>query len=354
MDNKGITGIMSATPLRRIDHSSDACFAKERFCMGSKLIGLTEAAALVPDGATVSFGGFTTQRHPMAFVYELIRRKRRDLYLFGHSPGGDWDILIGAGCVKRVELAYEADEAFNTVGPRWRLAVQRGEIEWEDYSNFSMVARFTAGAMGIPFMPVRSLLGSDVLERQALSEAQRASDPRTSPRKLSVMESPFDPKDLVVLVPAIHTEFSVIHVQKAAANGLVRIEGQSFADVQQALCADTVIVTAEEIVEEEALRREPERNQIPYFAVTHVCHVPNGAHPYAVFNCYDYDPLQLKRYHESAEKEEAFQRYLSEFVTGVRTHAEYLEAVGGAERLESLRADPAYGYRPDLKRRRLE
>jgi glutaconate CoA-transferase subunit A len=321
--------------------------------MASKLIGLAEAVALVPDGATVSFGGFTTQRHPMAFVYELIRRKRRNLYLFGHSPGGDWDILIGAGCVKRVELAYEADEAFNTIGPRWRLAVQNGAIEWEDYSNFSMVARFTAGAMGIPFMPVRSLLGSDVLERQALTDAQRSADPRTSPRKLHVMESPFHTGDRVVLVPAIHTEFCVIHVQKATANGLVRIEGQSFADVQQALCAETVIVSAEQIVEEEELRREPERNQIPYFAVTHVCHVPYGAHPYAVFNVYDYDPLQLKRYHESAESDAGFGEYLAEFVTGVNSHEEYLQAVGGKARLESLRADPEYGYRPDLKRRRI-
>src|SRR5512143_3308007 len=158
--------------------------------MAEKLLSLPAAAALVPDGATVSFGGFTTQRHPMAFVYELIRLRRRNLYLFGHSPGGDWDVLIGAGCVRRVELAYEADEAFNTVGPRWRLAVQRGEIEWEDYSNFAMVARFTAGAMGIPFMPIRSLLGSDVLQRQTLSQEQRAADPRSASKKLHVLESP--------------------------------------------------------------------------------------------------------------------------------------------------------------------
>ncbi|HUI70708.1 MAG TPA: CoA-transferase [Spirochaetia bacterium] len=319
----------------------------------SKIIGLAEAASLVPDGATISFGGFTTQRHPMAFVRELIRRKRRNLYLFGHSPGGDWDILIGAGCVKRVELAYEADEAFNTIGPRWRLAVQNGAIEWEDYSNFAMVARFTAGAMGIPFMPIRSLLGSDVLARQALSAAQRSSDPRSSPQKLHVMVSPFDPDDRVVLVPAIHTDFCVIHVQKAAQNGIVRIEGQSFADVQQALCAETVIATAEEIVDEQALRQEPERNLIPYFAVKHVCHVPHGAHPYAVFNCYDYDPRHLERYHDSAQTDETFQRYLAEFVYGVKNHVEYLEAVGGAARLEGLRANPGYGYRPDLKRRRM-
>jgi glutaconate CoA-transferase subunit A len=322
--------------------------------MANKIVGLAEAAALVPDGATLSFGGFTTQRHPMAFVYELIRLRRRNLYLFGHSPGGDWDVLIGAGCVKRVELAYEADEAFNTIGPRWRLAVQRSEIEWEDYSNFAMVARFTAGAMGIPFMPMRSLLGSDVLACQSLDYDQRAADARTSLKKLHVMQSPFDPDDRIVLVPAIHTEFAVLHVQKATPHGTIRIEGQTYADVQQALCADTVIVTAEEIVEEEVLRQEPERNLLPYFAVNTVCHAPFGAHPYAVFNCYDYDPRHLELYHTVAEDDDTFQQYLEKFVYGVVNHAEYLEAIGGATRLDSLRADPAYGYRPDLKRRRLD
>jgi glutaconate CoA-transferase subunit A len=319
--------------------------------MPGKLIGLQEAAALVPDGATLSTGGFTTQRHPMAFICELIRLKRRNLYLFGHSPGGDWDILIGAGCVKRVELAYEADEAFNTVGPRWRRAVERGEIEWEDYSNFSMVARFTAGAMGIPFMPVRSLLGSDVVRKETLTTDERAADPRTAAKKAHVMASPFNPADRVVLVPAIHTEFAVLHVQKATAGGTVRIEGQSYADIQQALCADTVIVTAEDIVDEDDLRRTPELNPIPFFVVKHVCHVPYGAHPYAVYNYYDYDPVQLKEYHESARDDAAYRAYLDKYVYGIRDHRAYLEAVGGPGRMRELKASPGYGYSPDLKRK---
>ncbi|MEI7556435.1 CoA-transferase [Candidatus Chlorohelix sp.] len=322
--------------------------------MSNKLIGLAEAAAMVPDGATISFGGFTTQRHPMAFIHELIRLRRRNLYLFGHSPGGDWDILIGAGCVKRVELAYEADEAFNTIGSRWRLAVERGQIEWEDYSNFAMVSRFTAGAMGIPFMPIRSLLGSDVLTKEVLTPEQRLADPRTASKKLEVMNSPFAPGEKVALVPAIHTEFAVIHVQKASINGVVRIEGQTFADVQQALCADTVIVTAEEIVDEDQLRQEPERNLLPYFAVKHVCHVPYGSHPYAVFKYYDYDPRQLKVYHDGSEDDATFQQYLDKYVYGVKNHAEYLQAIGGEERLSGLKADPVYGYSPNLKRRRLD
>lgn len=319
--------------------------------MTGKLIELAAAAAQIPDGATLSFGGFTTQRHPMALVYELIRLRRRNLYLFGHSPGGDWDILIGAGCVRRVELAYEADEAFNTIGPRWRHAVERGSIEWEDYSNFSMVSRFTAGAMGIPFMPIRSTLGSDVLLKQALTDDQRAADPRTSPHKMHLMESPFHPGDQVVLVPAIHTEFAVLHVQKASPDGIVRIEGQTFADAQQALCAEVVIVTAEEIVDSDDLRREPERNLIPHFAVTYVCHVPFGAHPYAVFNCYDYDPVQLQAYHDCAADDDSFADYLNTFVYGVQSHRQYLDRIGGRARLSSLLADPDYGYSPTMRRR---
>lgn len=322
--------------------------------MIGKLIELSKAAALIPDGATISFGGFTTQRHPMAFVYELIRLGRKNLYLFGHSPGGDWDILIGAGRVRRVELAYEADEAFGTVGPCWRRAVQSGRIEWEDYSNFTMVLRFAAGAMGIPFMPTRSLLGSDLLAQRSLTDEQRRADPRTSPLKFHVMDSPFAQADRVVLVPAIHTDFAVLHVQKATPSGIIRIEGQTFADVVQALCAQTVIVTAEEIVGDEELRREPERNPLPFFVVSHVCHVPFGAHPYAVFNFYDYDPRQLKTYHECASDDASFQGYLDRFVTGVQDHAAYLETIGGAERLDALKADPTLGYSPDLKRRRLD
>ena len=322
--------------------------------MPGKVIGLREAAALVPDGATLSLGGFTTQRHPMAFVYELIRLKRRDLYLFGHSPGGDWDILIGAGCVKRVEAAYVADEAFGTIGPRWRQVIQRGDIEWEDYSNFAMVSRFTAGAMGLPFMPTRSLLGSDVLAKDSLLPEQRAADPRTASKKAHVMASPFDPDDQVVLLPAIHTDFTVLHVQKATPSGVIRIEGQTFADFEQALCADVLIVTAEEIVPEETLRLEAERNRVPYFAVHHVCHVPFGAHPFAVYRYYDYDPWQLKRYHAAAANDAAFQEYLDTYVYSVPDHASYLTAIGGPARLSALQADPILGYSPTMPRRRLD
>jgi len=141
--------------------------------LSSKLVSLSEAVAMVPDGAHMAIGGFTVSRSPMAFIYEMIRQKKRNLHLYGHSLGGGWDLLIGAGCVKRVEVAYVADGVFGNIGPRFRRAIERNEIEWEDYSNFGMVCRFAAGALGIPFFPTRSQLDtSRAVETESPTEEE--------------------------------------------------------------------------------------------------------------------------------------------------------------------------------------
>lgn len=316
--------------------------------MHGKVMALAEAVALVPNGSHLSLGGFTTQRHPMAFVYEMIRQEKKDLHLYGHSPGGDWDLLIGAGCVQRVELAYEADEAFGNIGPRFRLAVQRGELEWEDYSNFSMVLRFAAAAMGLPFLPTRTLLGSSLLTRQGFPPDVRESDPRIARKKLAVMDCPFS-GDRVVLVPPARPEITVLHVQEAASDGTCRIYGQSFADAEQALAAERVIVTCERLVKPGELRAVAECNLLPHFRVDAVVHVPYGAHPCACYRYYDYDATQLRLYHSLAEDDCRFRGYLEEFVYGVRNHEEYLDCIG-SKRLREIAADPEAGYSTSLRR----
>jgi len=315
-----------------------------------KVMPLREASKLVSEGAHISLGGFTTQRHPMAFVHELIRQKKRNLHFYGHSPGGDLDILVGAGCVRRVELAYEADEAFARIGPRFRLAVERGEIEWEDYSNFGMVQRFAAGAMGIPFIPTRTMLGSDMITKEGFSEGTRKSDPKIASKKLVVIDCPFT-GGKVVLLPAIQPDVTVIHAQVVDAQGTVRIYGQNFGDEQQAKAAQKLIVTCEEIVEPEQLRDFPEHNCIPFFRVDSIVRVPYGAHPYACFRYYDYDPEFLHMYHERAKNDDTFREFLSEYVYGVDDWEGYLKLIGGEERLRKLRADKKLGYAPGLKRR---
>lgn len=313
-----------------------------------KLMSLKEAAKLIPDEAHISLGGFTTQRHPMAFVHELMRQKKRDLHLYGHSPGGDWDMLIGAGCVRSVELAYEADEAFARIGPRFRDAVEKGVVEWEDYSNFGMVQRFAAGAMGIPFIPTRTMLGSDMLNKEGFSSELR-SDPKIVSKKFVMMDCPFT-GEKVVLLPAIQPDITIIHAQVVDAQGTVRIYGQNFGDEQQAKAAKKVIVTCEEIVQPEELREFPEHNCIPFFRVNAIVKVPYGAHPYACYRYYDYDPEFLRMYHERARDDASFKEFLDEYIYGASGWEEYLEKIGGDEKLRKLRADKKLGYAPKLKR----
>ena len=315
-----------------------------------KLMTLREAAKLVPNATHISLGGFTTQRHPMAFVHEMIRQRKRNLHIYGHSPGGDWDMLIGAGCVRRAELAYEADEAFARIGPRFREAVEKGLIEWEDYSNFGMVQRFAAGAMGIPFIPTRTMLGSDMLKKEGFSSELRKSDPKIASKKFAVMECPFT-GDKIVLLPAIEPDVTIIHAQIVDAQGTVRIYGQNFGDEQQAKAAKKLIVTCEEIVQPKKLREFPEHNCVPFFRVNAIVKVPYGAHPYACYRYYDYDPEFLHLYHKQAEDDASFKEFLHEYIYGVSNWEEYLEKIGGEKKLRMLKADKKLGYAPKLKRR---
>ncbi len=311
--------------------------------MESKLISLAQAAQGIPAGASISIGGFTSQRHPTALLRELVRQGVRDLVIYCHSAGSDVDLLIGAGCVRRLEGAYLADGVFSPIAPNWRRYVEAGRLEFEDYSNAAMMARFGAGAMGLPFFPTRSMLGTDLLTREG-------PGPERVGGKATTMTCPFSGQTLV-LVPAVRTDLCLLHVQQASPQGLVRMDGQEFLDVQQALAADRVVVTCEELVEDETLRREPERNRIPAFAVHAVVHLPYGAHPHSVHNYYDYDPEHLLLYSRAARSDEAFAEYLERFVFSPRDHRAYLEAVGGDERLEQLRAHSGLGYNPELRRK---
>ena len=316
----------------------------------AKLMGLAEAASLVTSGASISIGGFTSQRHPTALLRRLVRQKVRDLVVYYHSAGSDVDLLIGAGCVRRLEGAYLADGVFAPIAPNFRRFVEAGRVDLEDYSNAAMMARFTAGAMGLSFLPTKSMLGTDLLARDGLAPELRQGNRGAASKKNVTMECPFS-NAKVALVPAIRTDFCLLHVQKASPQGLVRIEGQEFLDVQQALAADTVIVTCEDLVDDEQLRREPERNRIPPFAIHVVVPVRFGAHPHSVHNYYDYDPEHLVAYDAAAESDEAFAQYLERFVFEPADHAAYLEAVGGQRRLHQLHPRSGLGYNPELRRK---
>jgi len=307
----------------------------------------------VTNGCHLSIGGFTVSRNPMAAVYEIIRQRISGVHLYAHSNGQGVDELIGAGCVSRLEIAYAGSGRFAPTCIRFKKAAQSGAIAIEDYSNYQMTLRFMAGAMGVPFLPTRSSLGTDIIEKWGFSKQMRTEDSRLPDQKLRVMDNPFGswgdaPK--LVLVPAINCDVTIIHAQKADREGTVRMEGLSFSDVEQAKCAKHVIVTCEELVASDVLKAGPDQNQIPSFCVDAVVHIPYGAFPTACYRYYDYDPAYLNAYRKSAEDDARYNAYLEEFVHGVSDHQGLLDKIGNVQ-MDAIRADPRTGYAVGLDRR---
>ena len=303
-------------------------------------------AQYVQDGSHLSIGGFTINRNPMAAVYAIIRKKAKNLHLYAHSNGTGVDELIGAGCVSRLEIAYGGNGRMAPTCIRFKKAVESQTVTCEDYTNYQMALRFLAGAMGVPFLPTRSSLGSDIIDVWGFSKQIRASEQRIPDKKLAVIKNPFgnwfDTKE-VVLVPAIQPDVTIIHVQKADFRGTCRIMGNTFADIEQAKAARHVIVTCDELVAPEKLRDDPDRNQLPFINVSAVCHVPFGAYPTASYRVYDYDARYLADYAKCAEKDELFYAYQKKYIFDVNNHKQFLNLIG-PERLASLAADPQRGY----------
>lgn len=318
-----------------------------------KTMPLAEAVArFVKTGAHISIGGFTLNRNPMAAVYEIIRQGIRDLHLYAHSNGTGLDELIGAGCISKLEIAYGGNGKAAPTCIRFARAIQNNEILFEDYSNYMMSLRFMAGAMGVPFLPTLSGLGSDMLTTWGFSESLRRSDPKIVDRKLAVVDNPFGEwggAKKVVAVPAINPDVTIIHAQQADPMGTCRIQGLTFADVEQARASRHVIVTCEQVVEKAVLRKNPDRNQIPFIHVSAVCHVPFGGYPTAVYGHYDYDARYLKQFAAAARDGAAFRAYQDRFIFGVDNHGQFLEQVG-KDRLKAVAADPRTGYSVNMKR----
>ena len=318
-----------------------------------KVMHLSRAIQVfVQDGSHISIGGFTINRNPMAAVYELIRQQKRDLHLYAHSNGQGVDELVGSGVLSKLEIAYGGSGRFAPTCIRFKKAVQEGTIHVEDDSNFQKTLRFLAGSLGVPFLPTRSGMGSDILARWGFSLETRSSDPKLPDKKAVVLDNPFGDwteTTKVVLVPAIRPDVTIIHAQKAATDGTVRISGLPFADVEQAKAAQHVIVTCEELVTPDDLRDNADLNSLPPFCVGAVCHVPLGAYPTACYGYYDYDPAYLKSYAAFARQEDTFQRYLEKFIFGTNDHGRFLALID-PEQLKRIKADPRTGYAPNLDR----
>ncbi len=299
----------------------------------SKVTTLTEAAALVHDGDHVAVAGFACARNAVAFSHELIRQGKRDLTLSGVVLGMDSDLLVGAGLVRRLIYGGGSLDRFGPIQCVNR-AYEQGAVVAEYYSSLAVCFRYLAGALGVPFMPIKSLLGSDLLERL---------ERETAPDNVREMDCPFTGEH-IVLLRALVPDVAVVQVQMADEEGNARILGPRWDNDEAVSAARQVVVLAEELVSTDVIRQQPELTAIPGFRVSAVVHVPYGAHPTSMFRCYDHDEEHLRLYVARARSEAGVKEYLQEYVLGVRDHYEYLERVGGLAKLAEIKADALLGY----------
>jgi acyl CoA:acetate/3-ketoacid CoA transferase alpha subunit len=298
----------------------------------TKLTTLTEAVASIPSGAHLALSGFAITRCTMAFAREVIRQGIKDLTISQCVGAMDADMLVGAGAVNRLIYGGGSLDRFGRLNCVNR-GIEDGTLAVEEYSSLSVAFRYLAGALGIPFMPIRSLRGSDLMVH--LKEKSGSN--------LSNITDPFTGEDWPVLKPLL-PDVAIVQVQAADEEGNAWIMGPRWDNSEQVRSSQRTIVITERLVTDETIRQNPERTVIPGLFVSHVVELPFAAHPTSVYQAYDYDSEQIQAYVEATRTPEAFRAYLDQYVFNVKDHWQYLERVGGLKRLNSLQADPVLGY----------
>jgi len=293
---------------------------------------LSEAVASIPSGSHLALSGFAITRCNMAFAREVIRQGIKGLTI-SHCVGAmDGDLLVGSGAVDRLIYGGGSLDRFGRLACVNR-AIENGTLAVEEYSSLSIAFRYLAGSLGLPFIPIRSLKGSDLMKRLQEQDVSQ----------LAMVCDPFSGEQWLALKPLI-PDVAIVQVQVADEEGNASILGPRWDNIDQVKAAKRTIVIAEEVVSTEVTRMNPEQVVIPGFLVSHIVQLPFAAHPTSVYRCYDYDDVEIEKYVEGTSTPETLKAYLDRYVYGVKDHWEYLELVGGMKRLNDLRADPILGY----------
>src|SRR5579862_6459194 len=289
-----------------------------------KVMSLEEAATLVKDGDVVGIGGSTLSRTPIAMIWALIRARKKRLTAARGIMSSDGELLFGAGACDRVITSWFSQGIVWGVSKVMRLYTESKRARFDEWSHMAMGMRFRAGAMGVPFLPMRSMMGSDVVTR--LPEVREIDCPFTGEK--------------LVLVPALNPDVALIHVQRCDAYGNAQIDGLQFMDIDLAMAADRVILTTERIISNDQIRRAPDQTKIPFFCVDAVVEVPFGAAPHECFGVYEPMMRHMEYYVGLVNKDPVagMQEYLDRFVHGPKSWTEFLDLVGVGELLTAARA----------------
>jgi acyl CoA:acetate/3-ketoacid CoA transferase alpha subunit len=276
-----------------------------------KLMTEKEAVSqFVTDGCYIGTELYGTVRCPMSLVREVVRQGHKDLRVAGQGVT-DLDLWLAAGMVKALDLTYMGLEVYGT-SSALRRAVESGQVETVvEWSNAGLSWRFKAASMGVPFVPVRSMLGTDTLKYSAGK----------------VVECPFT-GEKVALLPALILDVGLMHVHRADRYGNAQIEGITGFGFEFARACKRLIISAEEIVPSEEIRRYPDRTVVPYYLVDAVVHAPFGSHPGEMVYCYCRDEPEIKAWVEASKTHETSMAYLKEWIHDLPDHDAYLNKVG--------------------------
>jgi glutaconate CoA-transferase subunit A len=277
----------------------------------TKLMTLKKAIAdFVSDGDIVYAAGFT-HLIPFAAGHEIIRQGRKNLTLARATPDLIYDQMVAAGCARKVIFSYMGNPGVGSLRIV-RTAIEKGRLEWEEYSHFGMITRLQAGASGLPFLPMNQT-GAEDLEK---------ANPR-----IKRIPDPYGGKDVIV-VPALNPDVAIVHVQRADKNGNAHLWGIIGEQKEAAFAARKVVLTAEEIVDEGVIRSDPNRTMIPAIVVDAVCHVPFACHPSYAQGYYDRDNDFYLSWDKISESIDSVKAYLENWVFGVKDRNAYWKKLG--------------------------
>jgi glutaconate CoA-transferase, subunit A len=289
-----------------------------------KVMTLEEAARLVHDGEHVAIGGCTLSRTPMAMIWALIRAQKKGLTVSRSITSTEGDLLLASGAADHVITSWFSQGIVWGISKVMRHYVENKLARFDEWSHMSIGLRYRAGAMGIPFMPSRSMLGSDV--------GRRLGD------EIRSMTCPFSGDELALL-PALNPDLALIHVQRCDAFGNAQLDGLQFMDIDIAMAAKRVILTTERIISNDQIRRLPDLTRIPFFAVEAVVEAPLGCAPHECYGAYEPFFSALDDYAARVSKDAVAgcRQYLEEFYYGPKSWSQYLSKIGIAEMLDACR-----------------
>jgi glutaconate CoA-transferase subunit A len=295
-------------------------FARKSRAMTDKRMTEKEAVErFIPDGCFLAIGGFGANRIPTAVIHEILRAHRRNLGFFGHTSTHDFQLLCAGRCFNRVDVAYIVGLEARGLSPNARRVMESGEIQVCEWTNYALAARLKAAAEGVSFAVIRSMLGTDTFK---MSGAK-------------VITCPFTGKKYAA-VPAIWPDVAVIHVHEADIYGNCHIRGISIADLELARAARHLIITAERLIDNTAIRMRPTQTVIPYYLVDAVIEVPFGSYPGNMPYLYYSDEEHLAQWLEVEKDPQRFEKFLDHYIYGVSCFEKYLERCGGLVRLKEL------------------